>query len=349
MIQKGYSENQLVHCNNIVDIGEKMRMMISEQFQNFMISLGIDLNNVLQKAHVNKVIWKENIELNDSEYWRVMNELDNELSDKNIINFSDIKMMNSFMPSFFAALSARNGNEAIQRLAKYKSLVGPVKLDITMNNVSTIIRIFGNGIGFEVPRFTVMTEQLMLLSLLKVGTSDNIVPVKVGSKYSYSKEIAAELGIEPIKLQTNEIEFLNEDLKKNFISSNNMMWEFIRPELDRRKLEIEGHKSLEENIQALLIKKIPSGEFSIDEIAEALNISRRTLQRSLKSIDTSFTEQVKIARQSLIEPLMKDESLDLVNISYLLGYSDPESFSRAFKSWYKQSPSSYRQQLIMNE
>lgn len=60
----------------------------------------------------------------------------------------------------------------------------------------------------------------------------------------------------------------------------------------------------------------------------------------------SFTEQVKIARQSLIEPFMKDESLDLVDVSYLLGYSGPESFSRVFKSWYGQSPSAYRKKLM---
>ncbi|MCH4009677.1 helix-turn-helix domain-containing protein [Companilactobacillus sp.] len=322
-----------------------MRIMISDQFQDFMKSLGIDLNDTLQRGGVNKVIWKENIELNDSEYWKLMNELDNELSDETIVNFSDIKKINSLMPSFFAALSARNGAEAIQRLADYKALVGPVKLNITKSQTTTSVQIVGNGIDFEVPRFTVMTEQLLLLSLLRVGTSEDVKPVQVASKYQYGK-ISNEFGIEPLMAKQNTIEFLNEDLQKNFISANNVMWEFIRPELDRRKLEIQSHKSLVENLQALLLKKIPSGEFGIDEIADSLNISRRTLQRSLKNLNTSFTEQVKIARQSLIEPFMKDASLDLVDVSYLLGYSDPESFSRAFKSWYEQSPSAYRKQLI---
>jgi len=91
------------------------------------------------------------------------------------------------------------------------------------------------------------------------------------------------------------------------------------------------------------MRKIPSGEFSVDDIAAELNISRRTLQRNLKNLDKSFNDQVKIAHQSLEYPFMKDQGFSLIDIGYMLGYSDPESFSRAFKQWYQQSPSQYRQ------
>ncbi|AJA80875.1 helix-turn-helix domain-containing protein [Levilactobacillus brevis] len=46
-------------------------------------------------------------------------------------------------------------------------------------------------------------------------------------------------------------------------------------------------------------------------------------------------------------PLIKDRTLSLIEISYLLGYADPESFSRAFKKWFDQSPLAYRKQMIM--
>lgn len=323
-----------------------MQITISEQFQKYMKSIGINLNDTLQKAGVNQILWKENVELNTSEYWRLMNELDNELPDKYIIELSKIDKMNTFMPAFFASLTAKNGIEAIKRLAKYKSLVGPVKLDITNDGIETKIQISGNDLNIEPPRFTVITEQLLVLSLLRTGTAKNIIPVKVGGNNNYGDTIADVFQIEPQKQKHNEIVFKNVDLEQNFISSNNVMWKFIQPELDRRKLEIESSKTLGDNVQTLLIKKIPSGKFGIDDIADSLNVSRRTLQRNLKNLDTSFNDQVKYARQTLVDPFMKDTNLSLIDISYLLGYADPESFSRAFKSWYELNPSTYRKHML---
>lgn len=323
-----------------------MQIIVSEQFQEYLNKLGIDLNDTLQRAGVNKVIWRETLELNDSEYWRLMDEFDNELSDPTLVGFSDISNISNFMPSFFAALAAKNGNGALKRLSEYKTLVGPVHLTIKNDATTTRITISGNELKTEPPRFTVITEQLLIISLLRVGTSQNIVPVKISSSYSYSEVISKAIGMNPSNAEQNEIVFNNDDLQINFLSANNAMWKFIQPELDRKKLEIESQKSLTDNLQAILLKKIPSTEFGIDEIAQAMGISRRTLQRNLKSLDTSFNDQVKYARQTLVNPLMKDASLSLVDISYLLGYADPESFSRAFKSWYKNSPSTYRKQLL---
>jgi hypothetical protein len=47
-----------------------MKITVSEQFQKYMQSIGIDLNETLQKAGVSQVLWKETVDLNSSEYWR---------------------------------------------------------------------------------------------------------------------------------------------------------------------------------------------------------------------------------------------------------------------------------------
>lgn len=323
-----------------------MKIMISEQFQDFMETLGLDINKSLEQAGIGKVVWKENIDLTDTEYWRLMNEMDNELSDEAIIQFGRIENINSFMPSFFAALAANNGQQAIERLAKYKNLVAPCKLTIIKLNDQTEIKIHSEGMNLELPRFTVLTEQLLLVSLLRVGTGLKINPIAVGSKYEYGNIVENELSIKAKTATTNFICFKNTDLNKKFISTNNTMWDFIKPELDRRKLEIKKDQSLEDNVQSLILRKIPSGQFDIDTISKTMNIGKRTLQRNLKQMNTSYNEQVKLARQSLVGPLMKDETLGLIDISYLLGYADPESFSRAFKEWYQQSPSDYRRKLV---
>lgn len=323
-----------------------MKIMVSEQFQCFMASLGVDLNSLLEAAGINKVVWQEQLMLSDVEYWQLMNEFDNQLTDEMILSLGNITNINTFMPSFFAALAAKNGEQAIARMATYKSLAGPVHLQIVTKPDIVNIHILGNSLGVELPRFTIMTEQLLLISLLRVGTGKLIKPISVGSKYPYGDQIDAVMGIRPQQLADNCIQFQVTDLQRAFISANNSMWAFLQPGLDQQKLAIEHNQSLLATVQALLLKKIPSGSFSIDEIATSLNLSKRTLQRHLSTLSTTFNDEVQIARRTLVVPLMKDQSLNLIEISYLLGYSDPESFSRAFKKWFHQSPSVYRQQSL---
>ncbi|WP_421430295.1 helix-turn-helix domain-containing protein [Lactiplantibacillus plantarum] len=323
-----------------------MKIMVSEQFQCFMASLGVDLNSLLEAAGINKVVWQEQLMLSDVEYWQLMNKFDNQLTDEMILSLGNITNINTFMPSFFAALAAKNGEQAIARMANYKSLAGPVHLEIVTKPDIVNIHILGNSLGVELPRFTIMTEQLLLISLLRVGTGKLIKPISVGSKYPYGDQIDAVMGIRPQQLADNCIQFQVTDLQRAFISANNSMWAFLQPGLDQQKLAIEHNQSLLATVQALLLKKIPSGSFSIDEIATSLNLSKRTLQRHLSTLSTTFNDEVQIARRTLVVPLMKDQSLNLIEISYLLGYSDPESFSRAFKKWFHQSPSVYRQQSL---
>ncbi|MDT3994316.1 AraC family transcriptional regulator [Mammaliicoccus fleurettii] len=47
--------------------------------------------------------------------------------------FSDVKNINMFLPPIFAPLSAENGTDALERLSKYKQLIGPINFEITQH------------------------------------------------------------------------------------------------------------------------------------------------------------------------------------------------------------------------
>ena len=59
-----------------------------------------------------------------------MKKIDEVITDEQISAISNIDNLNVFIPSFFAALSSKNGLEGLKRLAKYKKLIGPVSLEI---------------------------------------------------------------------------------------------------------------------------------------------------------------------------------------------------------------------------
>lgn len=107
--------------------------------------------------------------------------------------------------------------------------------------------------------------------------------------------------------------------------------------------EIAGLAVEDERIYALkkcMLKHKPQ-RISVEEASEQLNVSKRTLQRELKTLGTSFKKveyelQVKLAKTYLKEGV---KSID--EISYLLGFSESSAFIRFFKSHTGYTPMKY--------
>ena len=97
-------------------------------------------------------------------------------------------------------------------------------------------------------------------------------------------------------------------------------------------------------VKAAILEHLPSGVPSDEDIAGALYLSTRTLQRKLREEGTTFSDIVGAVRRELAEAYLRDRSLSLTEISYLLGFGDTSSFSRAFKRWTGAAPSGYRAQ-----
>ncbi|MEM1411377.1 MAG: AraC family transcriptional regulator [Pseudomonadota bacterium] len=96
-------------------------------------------------------------------------------------------------------------------------------------------------------------------------------------------------------------------------------------------------------VRAAIMEQLPSGDVSDESVAAALHMTPRTLHRRLKEDGESFRTLLKAVRQELAEQYMADNSLTLTEITFLLGFSEMSSFSRAYKHWHGVSPSAARQ------
>jgi len=90
-------------------------------------------------------------------------------------------------------------------------------------------------------------------------------------------------------------------------------------------------------IAVLFKEKYPS----IEQTADALNVSVRTLQRKLKNENVSFQLLVDKTQKDLAINYVSDKHYSISEIAYILGYSEPTAFSRAFKRWTGKNPSDY--------
>ncbi len=91
-----------------------------------------------------------------------------------------------------------------------------------------------------------------------------------------------------------------------------------------------------------LIRLLPTGVSGKEQVADALNMSTRTLYNKLEAAGTTYREVLDDTRRRLAEQYI-GQGLPIYEIAYLIGFSDTANFSRAFKKWTGQSPMEFRQ------
>ena len=91
-------------------------------------------------------------------------------------------------------------------------------------------------------------------------------------------------------------------------------------------------------VEKEIFKNIGEKQISIELISSNLQLSPRTLQNYLKAENKTFRDALNKIRQKLAQHYIENTKMDLGTISFLLGYSEPSSFFRAYKKWNKKTP-----------
>ena len=81
---------------------------------------------------------------------------------------------------------------------------------------------------------------------------------------------------------------------------------------------------------------------SIEYVAKQLAMSKRTLQRKLSEENYSYQWVLKKVRQELADYYLQQTQLPIIEVSFLLGFQETNSFIRAYSSWTGTTPSQVR-------
>lgn len=92
-------------------------------------------------------------------------------------------------------------------------------------------------------------------------------------------------------------------------------------------------------LKALITQHLPE-RLSVQQAAQALALSTRSLQRYLKQQHTSYSKIIdEICKQQAL--ILLKQGLSSLNIATALGFSEQSAFQRAFKRWYCITPKKY--------
>lgn len=95
--------------------------------------------------------------------------------------------------------------------------------------------------------------------------------------------------------------------------------------------------------QAYLLNELTSGEPSEINLASAMGMSSRTLQRKLADDGMTYRNLLEKTRYDLALRYLDDPARSVTDITFLLGFSEQSAFTRAFKRWNGKAPTAYRE------
>ena len=108
-------------------------------------------------------------------------------------------------------------------------------------------------------------------------------------------------------------------------------------------LQNDGDSSLIFDLRKSIYLLLPMGRATIDQVAHTHGLNVRTLQRRLVAHQTNFSDLVNDVRRDLVFRYLKNLNYSLGQISDILGYSMPSSFTRWFISQFKMAPNTWRE------
>lgn len=104
--------------------------------------------------------------------------------------------------------------------------------------------------------------------------------------------------------------------------------------------------SLVAGVRAAIMRQATREFPTLESTAAALGLPARTLQRHLAAEGVSHSSLVDDARRQLALRYLGNAALSVTDIGYLLHFSDPASFHRAFRRWTGESPLDYRRRFF---
>lgn len=283
------------------------------------------------------------------EYYRLWEALGYALRDDPTFPLKMVEALRAeaFSPPLFAAFCSPYLAVALKRIAHYKPLVGPMRLDVHSDDYGTTVAFSGIPITRTGLHSFLILETVFWVQLARIATREQVIPKKVHLSVDLPEKSAYEAyyGTTVTRDAFTGLTFYADDARRPFLTANDDMWSIFEPQLKTRLNDLVAESGFRERVRACLMEIMASGQYTMTDVAGRLAVSTRTLQRRLKAEGTTFQHELDTLREELARNYLARSDYSSGQIAFLLGYEDPNSFYRAFRTWTGQTPETVRAQM----
>lgn len=243
----------------------------------------------------------------------------------------------------YSALASETLREALLRVVRYSRVVTTgARIELHQNGEDVVLRLLSSlpGEQMVVPA-SIDAGAASILVLCREGRGGQINPVRVTlsrAEPGCSSRLQAFFGCRvDFGATENCLVFRATDLDAQLPTANPVLLRVNEQVLTDYMARLE-RSEVTVQVQAKLIQLLPSGAVGESSVARALNLSLRSMQRKLKARGVTFRKLLDDTRGQLAEQYLKDSTLSVSEIAYLLGFAEVSSFSRAFRRWTGRAP-----------
>ncbi len=257
---------------------------------------------------------------------------------------SDLVLNGAQDPSGYAFYSSPTLRVGMQRKVLFKPLIMPIRFDICETG-GTVTLVAASAIpGHKLPEIIGWFYMVFLLSIARRGTAVQIVPrrVEVAAPWPGWRDAEAVFGGHPEVTGRFALSLRASDMDRPLITRDPSGWEDVARDFEKSFAGQMVPGSTAERVRHALLEGLPGGQAGADQIALRMGLSKRSLQRRLGAEGLPFKEILEDTRRALALSYLQRPDLSVQEIALLLGFQDPSSFFRAFKSWTGQTPAALR-------
>ncbi len=180
-----------------------------------------------------------------------------------------------------------------------------------------------------------------------------LAPVTVRFTHSVSPAVALRYraffgGIVELGAKRTEIVFAKADADAKLATADANLLAILVPTAQRQRASLTTDPPFVDQVKRALGRALTSDDAQLVTVASAMGMTARSLQRRLQDEGASFQSLRDETRKALADRYLS-EGLSLAEISFLLGFSEPSAFFRAFKRWTGLTPIERRASLPPRE
>lgn len=251
----------------------------------------------------------------------------------------------------YVVLSCRTAGEALDRLSRYAALLNEgLQVELVERGDRIMCRFDAveslDSFLHRTPRQALETLAAGIVVTLRRLATAPVEPREVHFRHATPASTVEHQRIfgrgVRFRERENAVIYTREALTTPFISADPALLEIFEGDALRKLQALTVHGSVSRRVLALLAVRLKGDVPPLSDVASELAMSQRSIQRSLSEEQTSYRQLVDDVRKNLAIEHLSRPGASATDVAFLLGFSEPSAFTRAFRRWTGSAPSAFR-------